>query len=310
MNIQESYCTRNNRYKAAEALSPVGVVLHSIGTPQPRAPALLSYWNNNPSAYATHYVLDDQNIFHAIPDNFKCWHVGSPGNAKWLSVEMCEPSQIQYTSGATFTVSDLAAAQAYTEKCYKNAVWLLAKLCKERAWDPFTAVFTHNEVTRQRLSNTDHVDPQHLWNGLGMGFDLARLRKDVAAEMSGAAPTPAPPSGQMYRIRKSWEDAASQIGAYENLDYAKAACKEGYFVFDKDGSIIYPEQGFAPYLVRITAKSGLNVRSGPGTSYKIQQAIPYGGGYTIVDEENGWGLLKAYESGRNGWVSLQYTERI
>lgn len=308
--IQESYCKKNGRYIAAELFSPVGVVLHSIGTPQPRASALLSYWNTDPSAYATHYVLDDQNIFHAIPDNFKCWHVGSPGNGKWLGIEMCEPSQIKYTSGATFTVSDLSAAQTYVEKCYKNAVWLLAKLCKEHGWNPATAILTHYEVTRQRLSNTDHVDPQHLWDGLGMGYDLARLRKDVAAEMSGAAPTPAPPSGQMYRIRKSWEDAASQIGAYENLDYAKAACKEGYFVFDKDGSVIYPEQGFAPYLVRITARSGLNVRSGPGTSCKIQQAIPYGGGYTIVDEENGWGLLKAYESGRNGWISLQYTAKI
>lgn len=315
MNIQESYCTKNNRYKAAEALSPVGVVLHSIGVPQPKASALLSYWNTDPSAYATHYVLDDQNIFHAIPDNFKCWHVGSPGNGKWLGIEMCEPSQIKYTSGATFTVSDLSAAQTYVEKCYKNAVWLLAKLCKEHGWNPATAILTHYEVTRQRLSNTDHVDPQHLWNGLGMGYDLATLRRDVAAAMAGSSPTPTPaptpaPSGQMYRIRKSWNDAASQIGAYENLDYAKAACKEGYFVFDKDGSVIYPEQGFAPYLVRITAKSGLNVRSGPGTSYKIQQAIPYGGGYTIIDEENGWGLLKAYEAGRNGWVSLQYTERI
>lgn len=312
--IQESYCKKNNRYIAAELFSPVGVVLHSIGTPQPKASALVSYWNSDPSAYATHYVLDDQQILHTLPDNIKCWHVGSPGNAKWIGVEMCEPGEISYTSGATFTVSDLGAAQKYVAACYQNAVWLLAKICKEHGWDPFTAILTHYEVTRQRLSNTDHVDPQHLWNGLGMGYSLLQLRRDVAAAMgsgtSTQAPEPTPTSGQMYRIRKSWDDAASQIGAYENLDYAKAACKEGYFVFDKDGKVVYPEAAFSPYLVRITAKSGLNVRSGPGTTYKIQQAIPYGGAYTIVDEDNGWGLLKAYEAGRNGWISLQYTERI
>ena len=310
--IQDSYCKKNGRYLAAEPLSPVGVVLHSIGTPQPRASVLLQYWNNNPSAYATHYILDDQSIHHAIPDSYKCWHVGSPGNGKWLSIEMCEPKEISYTSGASFTVSDLSAAQTYTEKCYKNAVWLLTKLCRDHAWDPFTAILTHREVTRQRLSNTDHVDPEHLWNGLGMGYTLLQLRRDVAAALTGsgsaAAPVTPAASGQMYRIRKSWDDAKSQIGAYENLDYAKAACKEGYFVFDKDGKVVYP--AFSPYLVRITAESGLNVRSGPGTTYGVRQAIEKGGAYTIVAEENGWGLLKAYEAGRDGWISLQYTEQL
>ena len=44
---------------------------------------------------------------------------------------------------------------------------------------------------------------------------------------------------QMYRIRKSWSDAKSQIGAYRNLDNAKAECKEGYTVYDKDGNAVY-----------------------------------------------------------------------
>ena len=44
---------------------------------------------------------------------------------------------------------------------------------------------------------------------------------------------------QMYRVRKSWSDAKSQIGAYRNLDNAKAECKEGYTVYDKDGNAVY-----------------------------------------------------------------------
>ena len=314
MNIVEKYCTGNNRYKAAQRYTPVGVVLHSIGTPQPKASVLWNYWQNNGSQYVVHYMVDDTQILHCMPDNYKCWHVGSPGNSKWIGIEMGEPSQIKYTSGATFTVSDLAAAQAYARAAYKNAVWLIAHLCKKYGWNPSTAIYTHHEVTAKKLSNTDHVDPEHLWNGLGMGYSLLTLRRDVAAAMgqAAAAPTPEQPSasGQMYRIRKTWSDAASQIGAYTNLDYAKAACKDGYAVFDAAGTQVWPEQEFKPYIVRITAQSGLNVRSGPGTNYGVVMAIAYGGAYTIVEEQNGWGLLKAYSQKKNGWVSLKYTQRI
>lgn len=42
-----------------------------------------------------------------------------------------------------------------------------------------------------------------------------------------------------YRIRKSWEDAASQIGAYKEMEYAKANCPVGYSVFDWNGKAVY-----------------------------------------------------------------------
>ena len=55
----------------------------------------------------------------------------------------------------------------------------------------------------------------------------------------------------MYRIRKSWADAASQIGAYENLDNAKAACKAGYTVYDKDGKAVYSVGASSGQMYRI-----------------------------------------------------------
>lgn len=63
-----------------------------------------------------------------------------------------------------------------------------------------------------------------------------------------------------------------------------------------------------PYLVRISI-SDLNYRKGPGTSYASYGYIEPGV-YTIVDEQDGWGLLKAYADKRNGWIRLSYTERI
>lgn len=66
------------------------------------------------------------------------------------------------------------------------------------------------------------------------------------------------------------------------------------------------ETGFKSYMVKVTAAS-LNVRSGPGTNYKINTTIRDKGCYTIVDEANNtWGKLK---SGA-GWISLNYTKKI
>ena len=54
-----------------------------------------------------------------------------------------------------------------------------------------------------------------------------------------SAPSAPATSEQMYRIRKTWADAKSQVGAYKNLDGAKAACPAGYTVFDWNGKAVY-----------------------------------------------------------------------
>ena len=43
----------------------------------------------------------------------------------------------------------------------------------------------------------------------------------------------------LYRVRKSWVDATSQIGAYRVLDNAKKAADNnyGYMVFDENGNV-------------------------------------------------------------------------
>ena len=331
MQIIEALCTGNSRYKAGERLTPKGVVLHSIGTPQPSAQVLRDYWQRGGSAYVVHYMVDNTRILRCMPENFKCWHVGSPGNAQYLGIEMGEPSQIRYTSGARFTVSDLAAAQQYATAAYKNAVQLIAHLCRKYGWEPENAVWTHAEITRRKLSNTDHVDPQHLWDGLGLGYDLARLRKDVRTAMGGTAAPSAPVTAERPTLRKgSTGDAVKTLqtkltalgysfepygadGAFGSLTETRVKAFQLTAGISADG-IVGPQtwaaldkakapKTFAPYLVRITAGSGLNVREGPGTDYRVKMSLGYGGAYTIVEERNGWGKLKSGV----GWICLKYT---
>ena len=59
------------------------------------------------------------------------------------------------------------------------------------------------------------------------------------------------------------------------------------------------------YKVKVTAKSGLNARSGASTSYPKKGGYAYNRQLTIVAESNGWG-----KTTDGLWVCLQYTSRI
>ena len=67
------------------------------------------------------------------------------------------------------------------------------------------------------------------------------------------------------------------------------------------------EVTFQPYSVQITS-ADVNIRAGAGTNY-ASKGFTGKGTFTIVDEATDtsgrkWGLLKAYESKRNGWIAL------
>ena len=109
----------------------------------------------------------------------------------------------------------------------------------------------------------------------------------------------------LFRVRKTWADATSQIGAYSDINNARRACDKAggaYYVFDAQGNVVYP---LSFYQVKVVVDA-LNIRSGPGTDYKIVGCIKDGGVYTITKTVNGWGKLK---SGA-GYICLSYTEKI
>lgn len=148
-----------------------------------------------------------------------------------------------------------------------------------------------------------------LYNRLG---DLAAK---VTAALGGTAETPTADSTVWYRVRKTWADAKSQLGAYKELANAKACVDEhpGYSVFDVNGVNIYTSNttgSAVPFKAKVSI-SDLDIRKGPGTNYSRTQYIPVGV-YTIVKvqsgtgSDKGWGRLK---SGA-GWISLDYASRI
>ena len=132
---------------------------------------------------------------------------------------------------------------------------------------------------------------------------------DVAGEASDVV--------KYYRVRKSWEDAASQLGAYTVLANAKAMADKhlGYEVYDWNGELVYPEvaEGTAggmtnadcPFMVKVSIPD-LNIRKGAGTNTAKTGICTGVGVFTILEVKSGkgsdagWGRLK---SGA-GWISL------
>ena len=199
------------------------------------------------------------------------------------------------------------------KKTYEAAVELFAYLCKLYGLNPTAdgVIISHREGHSRGIAS-NHRDPEHLWNGLGMGYTMNTFRKDVKEKMQGGTVKP-DETKEMYRVRKSWGDAVSQKGAFHELENAKkcADANKGYAVFNTSGKQVYPKTDFSPYLVEVTA-TDLNIRKGPGTNYGKTGKFTGKGVFTITEERagtgsnKGWGKLKTGA----GWISLDYVKRL
>lgn len=404
--------TNSTCYKGTTQGTPVGVLWHSTGSNNPRISRYVQPGADDPNYAAlinkigkNRYNNDWNHIdiqaglnawigkladgtvatVQTMPWNYRPWGCGSgpkgscngkTGGPFWIQFECCE--------------SDLAD-KTYFNAIYKEACELTAYLFKQYKLDPYGSV-SYNGVTVPTILchadscalglGSNHGDVLHWFRKHGKTMD--DVRKDVAALMKAQAPaqpsTSATPQ-QLYRIRKSWADVASQKGAFSVLESAIACCDKagaGYYVFDASGKVVYPKplevgdavklvEGakyvngkaiptwvinstiyvreirddgnivfstlkigaltgvaepkyfkatsgtsvsttvteFEPYIVSVDTDV-LNVRKGPGTNYAVVTTIQRGGAYTIVEEKNGFGLLK---SGA-GWVCLEYTKKI
>ncbi len=130
MKLVQSFLTRNPCYTAGRKITVKvkGLMLHSVGCPQPRASVFINSWNRADFTSAcVHGFIDgnDGTVYQTLPWDHRGWHCGSgskgSGNDSMIGVEMCEPACIKYTSGANFICADTAAAKAVAKRTYLKA---------------------------------------------------------------------------------------------------------------------------------------------------------------------------------------------
>jgi hypothetical protein len=214
MNIIQSILTNNDCYKAGRKITVRGLMLHSVGCPQPSAKVFVRLWNDpvsNPRQVGVHAVIDGNtgDIYQCLPWNHRGWHGGGIANDTHIGVEMCEPACIKYTSGSTITCSDIKTARAVAQRTYDNAVALFAHLCNLYKLDPVAdgVIVSHKEGHKRGIAS-NHGDPEHLWNQLGMGYTMDTFRKAVKVAMGGKTE-----SNVLYRV---------QVGAFSKRSGAEA----------------------------------------------------------------------------------------
>ncbi len=246
MKLVESIMKQNPCYTAGRKITVKGLMLHSVGCPQPDAPAFIRSWNSPAhGSSCVHGFIDgnDGTAYQTLPWNHRGWHCGSgnrgSGNNTHIGVEMCEPACIRYTSGSKFTCSDVAAAKAVAKRTYETAVELSAMLCKKYGLDPLAdgIIISHKEGCARGIASS-HGDPEHLWVQIGTGYTMDGFRRAVRAAMDRNRK-----SGKKnwYRVRRTWADASSQKGAFQDPANAKKCAdgSPGYSVFDESGKALY-----------------------------------------------------------------------
>nr|DAJ97538.1 MAG TPA: PGRP protein [Caudoviricetes sp.] len=178
IDIVEAVVTANKCYQAAIPLHPQGIMLHSVGTPQPSARALVRYMDQyqpGGQSVCVHAVAQaDGTVYQLLPWEMRGWHCGGAANNTHIGIEMTEP-------GAGMAYAEAAAQITGT---YRTAVALFAQLCETYGLDPLAdgVIIGHAEGHRRGVAS-NHADPEYLWNAYGMGFTMDGFRRDVYNKM-------------------------------------------------------------------------------------------------------------------------------
>lgn len=278
MKIVEHFLTRNRCYQAAKQNTKGGLMLHSVGCPQPSAQVFVNSWNSADKSACVHAFIDANtgDVYQTLPWEYRGWHCGSgpngSGNNTHIGVEMCEPACIRYTGGARFTCSNVEEARAAVRRTYESAVQLFAELCERFRLDPLAdgVILSHEEGHKRGIAS-NHGDPVHLWNQLNMGYTMDGFRKAVKAAM-GSAAVPAEPAAV---------DNAAVI-----WNFLKSKGLNDYAVAGIMGNL-EKESGLDPCNLQNSYNKKLNISDADYTAVVDAGAYP-----DFVTDKAGYGLVQ------------------
>lgn len=167
---------------------------------------------------ANYAIGNDGRIGLFCEEKDRSWCSSSPWNDnRAITIEVSND-----VNGEPWSISD---------KAYESLIKLCADICKRNGIK--TLEFTGD--TSGSLTYHYQFSPTAC-PGTWIKNHTQEICNKVNALLSGKIE---PSIKEIYRVRKSWQDAASQIGAYSNLENAKKACKEGYNVYNSKGNVIY-----------------------------------------------------------------------
>lgn len=211
---------------------PQYIVVHNTDNYAATADAkrhAMAQFNGNFKGYSAHEFVDDHSDYQAMPYNRGAYHVGvnyggklfgTVNNRNSVGVEMCVNEGSNY------------------EKAFQNTVQVVKNLMVMLKI-PADRVVSHYDVCGKNCPS--EIRKKADWNR------FKRLISDQKVESAEVEVKPV--IDKLYRVRKTWLDSASQIGAYKDLENAKAAADKhpDYVVYDWNGNSIYISRNYLVY---------------------------------------------------------------
>ena len=186
MRIIENICTQSDCYLAGRTITVKGLMLHSVGCPQPKALPFINNWNKSGAKACVHAIIEPKgDVYQLLPWNHRGWHGGGESNNAYIGVEMTEPDTIRYTGGAAWQeTGDGTNTKTHVLATYRHAVDLFAYLCRMFSLDPMAdgVILSHSEGHQKGIAS-NHGDVEHLWKHFGLSMN--QFRMDVKTAMSG-----------------------------------------------------------------------------------------------------------------------------
>ena len=233
------------------------------------------------------FIVDDSTIVQYNPDikNRYCWHCGDNKNP--------------YSMGGKFYGKCTNANSIGIEICCTNPNWKDTEPANTKAWSFTDSVIDKAVELTKYLMQTYNIPAERVirhydvsgklcpgiigWNeDSGNTTEWAYFIERIS---TGITKTDTKPD-VIYRVRKTATDAKTQIGAYRNLDSAKALADKnaGYKVFDKTGALIYTPKTGTKKTVAEIAKEVIQGKWGNGDERK-KRLTAAGYDYAVIQSK-------------------------
>lgn len=242
LKINEYLLTKHNINKidmpTIAMSNPIGITVHNTESISVSSSTTMAEQytratvNGNMKDVRVHFYVDDVCAWQNLPLSLSGWHAADGsgnGNSKTIAIEV---------------IGDSAKAEA-------NAVKLTAYLLKQYSLNADSNLFTHTHwlnVMDGKSGTVDYLNtadnsrkmcPIYILPHWSTFKNNVKNALGTSSSTSSSSTSSSTSTSELYRVRKTWADSSSQIGAYSSLENAEKACKTGYSVFDSKGNIVY-----------------------------------------------------------------------
>lgn len=240
------------------------VIHHVAGTNFDIMP---SVWNTRQAS--AHYGIGVNGVIRAyVAENNTAWHAGNwEANISSIGIEHTNSGGAPAWPVAQATID--ASARLCADIAKRHGLGQLV---------PIKNLFPHSHFSATACPGVLKDKLQEIAN------------KANAINNGTNQPAPPPQKGGLYRVRKSWGDANSQIGAFKDLANAKklADSRHGYSVFDEKGNRVHGSTSAPnpPASKTLTVQiNGLNIRNRPSLSAAVVGQYNRGATWTLPKDE-------------------------